>query len=372
MDMSKRSLCISMINRRNVVTGGSALALAFALPCKSAEAEPVQELFAATRKSPQGAFSTAIFRRDGSDVNAVSLPGRGHDVTACPVTRTVVAFARRPGNFAVAFSIDQKRQPIRFICPSDRHFYGHGVFSRYGRLLYATENDFETGTGCIGIYDATRDYKRIGEFNAFGVGPHDIALMPDGETLVIAVGGIETHPDIGHGRTKLNIATMSPALVYINTKSGDLLEKHELPRKQHKLSLRHLAVGTSRTVIVGGQLQRGAPARMPLVLRHQLGKQPELIELPNQLTASLRGYISSVAVNRTGDTVAITGARGGVAAFFDIASGRVQGTVRQNDVSGVTPAGDHFLLTSGDGAVVENNQNQPTQWVWDNHAEKVG
>ena len=354
-----------------MVTGASASALAFATLYRNAEAKATQELFAATRKSSQGAFSAAIFRRDGSDVNAVSLPARGHDVTACPITRTVVAFARRPGNFAVAFSAHQKHHPIRFTCPSDRHFYGHGVFSRDGRLLFTTENNFEAGTGCIGIYDITGNYKRIGEFDAFGVGPHDIALMPDGETLVIAVGGIETHPDIGHGRTKLNIATMSPALVYINTKSGDLLEKHELPSKRHKLSLRHLAVGTSRTVIVGGQLQRGAPARTPLILRHQLGKQPELIELPNQLTASLRGYISSVAVNRIGDTVAVTGARGGVAAFFDIASGRVQGTLRQNDVSGVAPASDHFLLTSGDGAVVQGKQSQPTQWAWDNHAEKV-
>src|SRR5690606_22830554 len=87
------------------------------------EAEP---LFAAARRSSDGALSVAIFRPDGTDVNAVALPARGHDVTVCPVTRTCVAFARRPGNFAVAFRRDPGWKPIRFTTPPERHFYGHG------------------------------------------------------------------------------------------------------------------------------------------------------------------------------------------------------------------------------------------------------
>ncbi|MEO1609749.1 MAG: DUF1513 domain-containing protein [Pseudomonadota bacterium] len=360
------------INRRDMVASTSAAALTFALSGGTSPAHDLQELFAATRKSSRGTFSAAIFQRDGSDVNAVSLPARGHDVTACHITGTVVAFARRPGNFAVAFSADQARRPIWFTCPPDRHFYGHGVFSRTGRLLFATENDFEAGVGCIGIYDVTGGYNRIGQFDAFGVGPHDIALMPDGETLVVAIGGIETHPEVGHGRTKLNIATMSPSLVYIHAKSGDLIEKHELPSNIHKLSLRHLGVGVSRTVIVGGQLQRGAPSDTPLILRHKLGKQPELIGLPRQLAASLRGYVSSVAVNQTGETAAVTSSRGSMAILLDLTSGTVKHTVQQRDVSGVAPAGAHFLFTSGEGTLVAHGQSQITQWAWDNHAEKVG
>ena len=34
-----------------------------------------------------------------------------------------------------------------------RHFFGHGVFSPDGKLLYATENDFEAARGVIGVYD---------------------------------------------------------------------------------------------------------------------------------------------------------------------------------------------------------------------------
>jgi len=360
------------ISRRDMVAGVSAAAgLAFMPPGAVCSARASEELFAATRKSRRGEFSAAIFQRDGSDINAVNLPARGHDIAVSPVTRTVVAFARRPGNFAVAFSADRTREPVRFTCPQDRHFYGHGVFSRDGHLLFATENDFDAGVGRIGIYRATADYTRIGEFDAFGVGPHDITLMPGGKILVVAIGGIETHPEIGSGRTKLNIATMSPALVYIDAATGDLIEKHELPGNRHKLSLRHLSVGAARTVVAGGQLQRGAPARTPLILRHEVGKQPQLIELPTQLTASLRGYISSVAVSQAGDTVALTGSRGGVAILLDLASGKVKHTLRLRDVSGVASAGDNFLFTSGEGAVVEGGESQITPWAWDNHAAKV-
>ena len=47
----------------------------------------------------------------------------------------------------------------------------------------------------IGVRDATDGYRQIGEFAAHGVEPHDIALLADGRTMVIANGGIRTHPD---------------------------------------------------------------------------------------------------------------------------------------------------------------------------------
>ena len=72
-------------------------------------------------------------------------------------------FARRPGSFALAFDVQGRREPVLFTTPPNRHFYGHGVFSRDGRLLYATEHDNETRDGLLGVYGATQGYKRIGE-----------------------------------------------------------------------------------------------------------------------------------------------------------------------------------------------------------------
>ena len=39
-------------------------------------------------------------------------------------------------------------------------------------------------------------------------------LMPDGETFVVANGGIETHPD--YGRAELNLETMDPSVAFVD------------------------------------------------------------------------------------------------------------------------------------------------------------
>ncbi len=41
------------------------------------------------------------------------------------------------------------------------------MFSPDGKLLYATENDFETARGVIGVFDVAGGYKRIGEFDTY-------------------------------------------------------------------------------------------------------------------------------------------------------------------------------------------------------------
>ena len=46
----------------------------------------------------------------------------------------------------------------------------------------------------IGVRDAQDGYRQIGELPSDGIGPHEATLMPDGKTLVVANGGIRTHP----------------------------------------------------------------------------------------------------------------------------------------------------------------------------------
>ena len=75
-----------------------------------------------------------------------------------------------------------------------RHFYGHGCLSADKSVLFTTENDYDAVKGVIGIRDA-KDFQSVGEYSSYGIGPHDIHLMPDGKTLVVANGGIQTHPD---------------------------------------------------------------------------------------------------------------------------------------------------------------------------------
>src|SRR3989337_2540424 len=163
MELDRRTLLISLAGSAAVLALPEAVAAAFQPEC-----------FAASRKDDRGNFQAALFTLAG-DEQAIELPGRGHDIALRPGGGEWVAFARRPGRFGVAISLGS-RPPLWFASGPDRHFFRHGVFSADGKLLYATENDYERAAGVIGVRDATDGYKQIGEFPTFGMEHHDIAL----------------------------------------------------------------------------------------------------------------------------------------------------------------------------------------------------
>ena len=84
-------------------------------------------------------------------------------------------------------------------------------------MLFTTENDYNGKRGVLGIRDS-QSLQPVGEYATDGLDPHDVQLLPDGKTLVVANGGIETHPDFG--RRKLNLDTMQPSLVYLDSETG--------------------------------------------------------------------------------------------------------------------------------------------------------
>ena len=92
--------------------------------------------------------------------------------------------------------------------PSDRHLYGHGCFSADGTVLSTTGNDTTPLEGRITIWDPADGHARVGDIASGGIGSHEIVRLPETGTLVVANGGIATHPD--SGRAPLNLPTMRP------------------------------------------------------------------------------------------------------------------------------------------------------------------
>ncbi len=299
------------------------------------------------------------------------MPARGHAAAAHPTRPEAVAFARRPGTFAVVIDCVTGVQKAVLSSPSGRHFYGHGAFSSDGSLLYTTENDFEAGQGRIGVWDARHGYARVAEWASGGIGPHDIKRLPNTETLVVANGGIDTHPDTG--RTKLNIATMKPNLTYIE--NGRVKEIAVLPPDMHKNSIRHLAVRQNGDVAFGMQWQGDGPAAA-LVGIHSLGKQITLMKLAAQEAHDMDGYVGSVAYSQDGSSVAATSPRGSLLQIYDTGSLHLSDTFKIPDVSGVTTMDNHFLVSSGEGDIkLINAQTEVTpnrsNLAWDNHLISV-
>ncbi|WP_292128082.1 DUF1513 domain-containing protein, partial [Mesorhizobium sp.] len=211
-----------------------------------AETLATDAVFATAFVRRDGSFGAAVLSEAGKILHTLDLPDRGHDVAFDPVSKRSIVFARQPGIFAMVFDHTGREKPLTIASIAGRHFFGHGVFSPDGALLYATENDFDNASGVVGVYDARAKFSRVGEFPTYGMGPHELLLLADGRTLAIANGGIETHPDFG--RAELNIATMKPSYTLVDRITGDLIEKHELPPALHQLSIRHMDRDQAGTV----------------------------------------------------------------------------------------------------------------------------
>ena len=263
---------VTALERRKFLVGAGLAWLSSLTPAGAERLLASELLFAAAYMDSQGAYGVAILDENGAIVSTSELPGRGHGFAVNPDVDWLVAFARRPGNFAVALHRRQAAEPVVFHTPEDRHFYGHGVFSSDGRLLFAAENAFETGDGMIGVYDVSGGFRRVTEFASHGIGPHEIVMMPDGRTLCVANGGIRTHPD--QGRQKLNLATMAPSVVFIDTVTGELKSSHALPSGLHRLSLRHMAIDRRGQVWIGGML-----GKAPEVNGRTVDGAPQMIQL---------------------------------------------------------------------------------------------
>ena len=326
-----------------------------------------RSLFASGYMDQQRGYGIALLDQQGELVATYPLPQRGHGIAVAPATAAWhwVSFARRPGNMALAVDLSGHQPPLLFNTPQHTHFYGHGAFSADGQRLFASENQFDAEQGVIGIYDASARFARLGAFPSYGIGPHEIIMMPDGETLCVANGGILTHPDTG--RTKLNLHEMQSSVVFINSRNGELIAKFALPESLQRLSLRHLAVDHLNSVWIGGQYQGDAVEPVPLIanISKQSGLNFPAID-PTE-TAKLANYVGSVASNHDTGEVAFTSPKGNSLLIMDAEK---KCLLRQKSipaVCGVAAAPGNFFTTSHSGEV----DQQRSQLFWDNHMVKL-
>lgn len=318
-------------------------------------------IFATTFKDEHDAFSLALLNEKGVIISQQSLPARGHGFATSGSDGWSVVFARRPGNFALAFKATSKIEPQLFHAPEGRHFFGHGLFVDNGRLLLATENAFETGDGMIGVYDPKNSFTRVGEFVTGGIDPHDMLLMPDGKTLCVANGGILTHPD--SGRQKLNLASMQSSIAFIDVTNGSLIADQTLPSNLQRLSMRHMALDAEGQVWIGGQYEGARTDAPKLIARVGLDQPLDMIDIGFAANAALANYVGSVAVSRDRKRVAFTSPEGNAAITLDAGSGRVIEHKNINRVCAIGAASSRFILATENGQWSETKSNL----AWDNH-----
>lgn len=355
-----------LIDRRSFMRASGAAFVASLAPKSLLALERADAVYAAGFMDRQGRYGLALVSERGAIIDRIELPDRAHGLAASHTTGMVAAFARRPGTFVFVYDMTGKREPVIITANEDRHFYGHGKFSPDDRLLYASENDFDHRRGVIGIYDATANFERVGEFPTYGIGPHDLSVSDDGTVLIAANGGIETHPDFG--RTKLNLDHMEPSLALIDAKSGALIEKHGLPPELSQLSIRHADTCADGRVWFACQYQGPRNDLPPLIGSLKRGEDLNLVTLPDDVTEGLANYVGAIAVNRNDGLVAATSPKGSSYVVLEAATGKLVSEKRFDRASAVASAAAGFAVSNEKGLFLQTRSDV----AWDQHAVHLG
>ncbi|SIS67398.1 DUF1513 domain-containing protein [Phaeovulum vinaykumarii] len=321
----------------------------------------------AAARAPGGDFALFGLDAGGAETFRVALPARGHAGAGHPTRAEAVAFARRPGTFALVVDCARGAVRHRLSPPEGVHFNGHGVFIHDGAVLATVEQQADDSRGQIGFWDVAAGYRRMGAAPTGGIGPHDLRLMPDGRTLVVANGGIATDPS---DRRKLNLDTMRPNLGYLDLE-GAPLEQVALAPDLWKNSIRHLAVRGDGLVGFAMQWQGALSDPVPLLGLHRRGAAPVLAAAPGAQGLAMRGYAGSIAFAGDGAEVAITSPRGGRVQRFT-PEGAFLGEMARADVCGLAAHPDGLLASDGLGALIVLSAGRPRlaarhDLAWDNH-----
>lgn len=302
----------------------------------------------------------------GQSLFAIPLPGRGHAAAAHPSRTEAVAFARRPGTFALVIDCATGAVSNRLTPPEGMQFNGHGAFSADGQLLMTSEVIADSSEGRIGVWE-TDGYNRLTDWSSHGIGPHEIRRLP-GDRLVVANGGIRTDPV---DRTKLNIADMRPNLALLGP-DGTLLDRVDLPGLAQN-SIRHLALAGD--AVAFAMQWEGDPAEpVPQLGLWTPGQPPRLFDPGPKDSFTMQGYAGSVAATAT--RIAVTSPKGGAVMIFAF-DGSLVAAHRRADLCGAAALGEGFLLTDGLGALWQTGatglaplRGGPTKW--DNHLVALG
>jgi len=367
-----------MINRRKFLFGLAAVGAVSAMPLTTLWARQKQWLVSACNDK-QGNFFAAAFDLQGQLINKVALPARGHEVI--PLTSKpghALVFARRPGNYVLEVDFNTGEIVSQISVTAEQRFYGHGVLTDNDNILLTTENDYQQGKGLIVVRDRHTN-QVLEQYDSGGIGPHQLALMPsthvNEQRIVIANGGIKTHPD--QARQKLNLSTMQPNLAYMDINNGKVLESYALENKQ--LSIRHLAVSKKGKVIAGLQYQGASTDEVPLALSHHGENQLTLLQANESTWRSMKQYTASVCINDAENTVAITCPKASLLTYWQLDTGDFITSHKLKDGAGLALVDNVFIASTGRGNIIAQ-QNIHTAYQdkarfsnlrWDNHMTSI-
>ena len=343
--------------------------------CLSVQANTAQPtyFYSASNTSDDNYFFS-LWDFASQQIYCYPIPFRGHGILPLGNKRVLMC-GRRPAFESTVVNISNHDIQV-FKATEGKHFNGHACLSPDGSVFFSSENDYVNKQGVLGIRDS-KTLQVLGEYSTYGLDPHDVRLMPDGKHLVIANGGIQTHPD--YDRRKLNLDTMQPSLVYIDVQNGRKVEEYRL--NDHLLSIRHLLITPEGDVGAALQYEGDLYRRQPesLVAWQTKGADLNLLTIAPPNIGMFQGYMADLALAPETTILAVTSPRGKQVSFWDLTTKRFLYAYALPEPSGIAflPHLQQFLVSDMSGGLnllyadkqgaIAHGLYQSTQIGWDNH-----
>jgi hypothetical protein len=281
----------------------------------------------------QRGHSLDVVDLDTDTVRSIPLDFLPHGMTVKPGVPTLaVVFEKRgPGAALVDLGTMTSRGKIK--ARADRHYYGHGAFSREGDQLLSVETELATARGVVSVRETT-SFREVETFPTYGDNPHDCMPIDDGKVLVISNGG---GPLGGN----------DPSVVYVEVSSRKLLEK--VTFGDPKVNAGHVAIAKDGSLAVVSAPRDGLPKETSAGGIHlRTGKRkPERMRGPDAVMAKVIGESLSVAIHR--DVVAVTNPMGGIVTFWSFAKKKMLGSLALPNPRAVEVTRDEKAFVIGYG-----------------------
>lgn len=247
--------------------------------------------------------------------------------------RAMIFEKRGPGAAEVDLRAGAYVRPLETI--AGRAFYGHGVFSSDGSVLFVAENHLPTKKGLVSIWDG-RTLASLGEFPTYGENPHDCILTDGGKTLVITNGG-GNFPDGD-----------APCVTIIDVASRKLLDRRTFTNP--RINAGHVELSKRGDMAVVSAPLDGLPnAGLGAISLGSRSAGLVTMTQPEEVVSGMVGETLSISIHESSRIVAATSPLGDQLSFWTFDGRKHVNSLRVDNPRGVTQTLDreYFVVCHG-------------------------
>jgi len=260
----------------------------------------------------------------GSDIVVVDL--ENHEVNTYPVGCTAHDFVQNPLNprrvwlsekwGAHAKEVDFQTGEITrtLISPPNTQFFGHGLFSKNGDLLYFTRGNFKSGLGHIVGYD-TRNFEQVVDFPVAVGGVHDLHFTSKGTILVTSTGLTLVQGSNPAAGPQAELSS----LVEADLATGEVIRKIFI--KDESQLIGHFAMSDELVFATSANAPRKNGPGGEIYFAPLDSKVFLKAEIPGEQRKFLAGDFSSLAVDPATKRISITNRRSGYITILNSETG---------------------------------------------------